>query len=223
MPPEAVFVSNPADLPPANRIEAIYEPCVDAMLLCPSEYVGAVMQLCEGRRGELLKMDYLSEERVELHYRLPLAEIIFDFFDKLKSGTRGYASLDYEPAGLQRADLVRVDVLLNGEPVDAFSAIVHRERAYEYGKSMVNKLRELIPRQMFDIPVQAAIGSKIIARETIKARRKDVTAKCYGGDVTRKRKLLEKQREGKKKMKAVGTVDVPQEAFVAALSVNERA
>jgi GTP-binding protein LepA len=221
--PGAVLrVSNPADLPPVNRIAAVLEPCVDAMLLCPSEYVGAVMQLCEGRRGELLKMDYLSEERVELHYRLPLAEIIFDFFDKLKSSTRGYASLDYEPAGMQQADLVRVDVLLNGEPVDAFSAIVHRERAHEYGKSMVNKLRELIPRQMFDIPVQAAIGSKIIARETIKARRKDVTAKCYGGDVTRKRKLLEKQKEGKRKMKAVGTVDVPQEAFVAALSVSDR-
>jgi GTP-binding protein LepA len=219
--PAAVRVSNPADLPPANRIAAVYEPVVDAMIVSPSSYVGAVMQLCEGRRGDMLKMDYLSEERVELHYRLPLAEIIFDFFDKLKSSTRGYASLDYEPAGMQQADLVKVDVLLNGEPVDAFSAIVHRSRAYEYGKAMVGKLKELIPRQLFDVPVQAAIGAKIIARETIKARRKDVTSKCYGGDVTRKRKLLEKQKEGKKKMKAVGTVEVPQEAFVAALSIRE--
>jgi GTP-binding protein LepA len=213
-------VSNPADLPPPNKIDHILEPVVNAMVLCPSEYIGAVMQLCEGRRGDMQKMDYLTEERVELHYELPLAEIIFDFFDKLKSSTRGYASLDYEPAGMRRSQLAKVDILLNGEPVDAFSSIVHRDKAYEYGKGMVNRLRELIPRQMFDVPIQAAIGSKIISRETVKAKRKDVLAKCYGGDITRKRKLLEKQKEGKKRMKNVGAVEIPQEAFVAALSVG---
>ncbi len=179
------------------------------------------MQLCEKRRGTMQKMDYLTEERVELRYQLPLAEIVFDFFDRLKSSTRGYASLDYEPSSMQVANLVKVDVLLNGEPVDAFSSIVHRDKAYEYGKSMVTKLKELIPRQMFDVPIQAAIGGKIISRETVKARRKDVLAKCYGGDVSRKRKLLEKQKEGKKKMKNIGTVEIPQEAFVAALSIND--
>ena len=214
-------VSNPAELPAPNRIAEIREPVVEGMIITPSTYVGAVMQLCETRRGHMLKMDYITEERVELRYQLPLAEIVFDFFDRLKSQTRGYASLDYEPGGLIAADLVRVDILLNNESVDAFSSIVHRDKAYEYGKAMVAKLRELIPRQMFDVPVQAAIGSKIIARETIKARRKDVLAKCYGGDVTRKRKLLERQKEGKKKMKSVGAVDIPQEAFVAALSVGE--
>ncbi|HVM00573.1 MAG TPA: translation elongation factor 4 [Egibacteraceae bacterium] len=219
--PAVVLVSNPAELPAPNRIERILEPVVDAMILCPSDYVGPVMQLCEVRRGQLEKMEYLTEERVELRYRLPLAEIIFDFFDRLKSSTRGYASLDYEPAGMAEADLVKVDVLLNGEPVDAFSAIVHRAKAYEYGKGMVGRLRELIPRQLFDVPIQAAIGSKIIARETVKARRKDVVAKCYGGDVSRKRKLLEAQKEGKKRMKAVGTVEIPQEAFVAALSIRD--
>ena len=213
-------VSNPADMPPPNKIDFVLEPVVDAMILCPSEYVGAVMQLCEKRRGEMQKMDYLTEERVELHYKLPLAEIIFDFFDRLKSSTRGYASLDYEPTGARRSKLVKVDILLNNEPVDAFSSIVHVDKAYEYGKAMVNKLRELIPRQMFDVPIQAAIGSKIIARETVKAKRKDVLAKCYGGDITRKRKLLEKQKEGKKRMKNVGSVEIPQEAFVAALSVG---
>ncbi|HUH06297.1 MAG TPA: translation elongation factor 4 [Egibacteraceae bacterium] len=213
-------VSNPAEMPPPNRIDSIVEPVVEAMILSPSEYVGAVMQLCERRRGSLEKMEYLSEERVELRYRLPLAEIIFDFFDRLKSSTRGYASLDYEPAGMQRADLVKVDILLNADPVDAFSAIVHRDKASDYGKAMVAKLRELIPRQLFDVPIQAAIGSKIISRETIKARRKDVIAKCYGGDITRKRKLLERQKEGKKRMKSVGSVEIPQEAFVAALSVE---
>ena len=217
---QVIVVSNPAELPPPNRIDHIFEPIVDAMILVPTEYIGPVMQLCERRRGEMQKMEYLSEQRVELRYRMPLAEIMFDFFDRLKSSTRGYASLDYEPAGLQRSDLVKVDILLNGEPVDAFSAIVHRDKAYDYGKAMVSKLRELIPRQMFDVPIQAAIGSKIISRETVKARRKDVLAKCYGGDVTRKRKLLEKQKEGKKKMKAVGAVEIPQEAFVAALSVG---
>ena len=218
--PAVLRVSNPAELPLPNKIDYILEPVVNAMVLCPSEYIGAVMQLCEGRRGTMQKMEYLTEERVELHYELPLAEIIFDFFDKLKSSTRGYASLDYEPAGMRRSHLVKVDILLNGEPVDAFSSIVHRDKAYEYGKGMVNRLKELIPRQMFDVPIQAAIGSKIISRETVKAKRKDVLAKCYGGDITRKRKLLEKQKEGKKRMKNVGAVEIPQEAFVAALSVG---
>jgi GTP-binding protein LepA len=215
-----ILVSNPAELPPPNRIEKIFEPVVEAMILCPSEYVGPVMQLCETRRGAMQKMDYITEERVELRYELPLAEIIFDFFDKLKSSTRGYASLDYEPAGMRESSLAKVDILLNGEPVDAFSSIVHRDKAYEYGKGMVSRLKELIPRQMFDVPIQAAIGSKIISRETVKAKRKDVLAKCYGGDITRKRKLLEKQKEGKKRMKNVGAVEIPQEAFVAALSVG---
>ena len=218
---EVQRVSNPAELPPPNKIDHILEPVVNAMILCPTEYIGAVMQLCEGRRGDMQKMDYLTEQRVELHYELPLAEIIFDFFDRLKSSTRGYASLDYEPAGMRRSQLAKVDILLNGEPVDAFSSIVHRDKSYEYGKRMVNRLKELIPRQMFDVPIQAAIGSKIIARETVKARRKDVLAKCYGGDITRKRKLLEKQKEGKKRMKNVGAVEIPQEAFVAALSVGD--
>ncbi|MGI9016216.1 MAG: translation elongation factor 4 [Euzebya sp.] len=213
-------VSNPADLPDPGRIDSIQEPTVDAMIYTPTEYVGAVMQLCEKRRGTMLKMEYLTQERVELRYNMPLAEIVFDFFDRLKSSTRGYASLDYDPAALQLANLVKVDVLLNGEPVDAFSSIVHRDKAYEYGKGMVTRLKELIPRQMFDVPIQAAIGAKIISRETVKARRKDVLAKCYGGDVSRKRKLLEKQKEGKKKMKNIGTVEIPQEAFVAALSIG---
>jgi GTP-binding protein LepA len=218
---EVIRVSNPAELPPPNKIDHILEPVVDAMILVPTEYIGAVMQLCEGRRGDMQKMEYLSEERVELRYQLPLAEIIFDFFDRLKSSTRGYASLDYEPAGMRRSKLVKVDILLNGEPVDAFSSIVHADKAYEYGKGMVGRLKELIPRQMFDVPIQAAIGSKIISRETVKAKRKDVLAKCYGGDITRKRKLLEKQKEGKKRMKNVGAVEIPQEAFVAALSVSD--
>ncbi|GGI08452.1 elongation factor 4 [Egicoccus halophilus] len=215
--PIVLEVSNPQDLPEPNQIAAIAEPTVRVMILTPSSYVGPVMQLCEGRRGNMEAMDYLTEERVELRYQLPLASIITDFFDQLKSITRGYASLDYEPSGYQESNLVRVDVLLNAEPVDAFSSIVHRDEAYPFGKAMVEKLKELIPRQMFDVPVQAAIGSKVIARETIKARRKDVLAKCYGGDVSRKRKLLEKQKEGKKKMKNVGSVEIPQEAFVSAL------
>jgi GTP-binding protein LepA len=215
--PIVLEVSNPQDLPEPNQIASIAEPTVLVRLLTPSGYIGPVMQLCEGRRGDMQAMDYLTEERVELRYQLPLASIITDFFDQLKSISRGYASLDYEPAGYLESDLVRVDVLLNGEPVDAFSSIVHRDEAYPFGKSMVEKLKELIPRQMFDVPIQAAIGSKIIARETIKAKRKDVLAKCYGGDVSRKRKLLEKQKEGKKKMKNVGSVEVPQEAFVSAL------
>jgi GTP-binding protein LepA len=215
--PKVVEVSNPQDLPEPNQIARISEPTVRAMILTPTSYVGPVMQLCEGRRGKMLAMDYLTEERVELRYELPLAGIITDFFDQLKSMTRGYASLDYERGEYLAADLVRVDVLLNTEPVDAFSSIVHRDDAYAFGKAMTEKLKELIPRQMFDVPIQAAIGAKIIARETIKAKRKDVLAKCYGGDVSRKRKLLEKQKEGKKKMKSVGSVEVPQEAFVSAL------
>jgi GTP-binding protein LepA len=210
-------VANPQDMPEPNRILRIEEPTVNAMIVTPNDHVGPVMQLCEGRRGTMLAMDYLTEERVEMRYRLPLGEIITDFFDQLKSMTRGYASLDYERGDYHEADLVKVDLLLNKEPVDAFSAITHRDAAYAYGKDMVERLRELIPRQMFDIPVQAAIGAKVIARETIKAKRKDVLAKCYGGDVSRKRKLLEKQKEGKKKMKSVGSVEVPQEAFISAL------
>jgi GTP-binding protein LepA len=214
-----VPVTNPADWP-AGKIAAIHEPVVDAMLLLPSEYIGAVMELCQSRRGTLRGMDYLSESRVEIKYTLPLGEIIFDFFDQLKSRTRGYASLDYEPSGEQVSELVKVDILLQGEPVDAFSSIVHKDKAYSYGVAMAQKLRELIPRQQFEVPIQAAIGSRVIARENIRAIRKDVLAKCYGGDISRKRKLLEKQKEGKRRMKMVGRVEVPQEAFIAALQTN---
>ena len=214
------IVTNPSDWPAGQKIAAVYEPIVNAMIIAPSEYIGAIMELCQSRRGSLAGMDYLSETRVELRYTLPLAEIIFDFFDQLKSRTRGYASLDYENAGEQLADLVKVDILLQGEPVDALSAIVHKDKAHSYGTSMTAKLRELIPRQQFEVPIQAAIGSRIIARENIRAVRKDVLAKCYGGDITRKRKLLEKQKEGKKRMKMVGRVEVPQEAFIAALSTT---
>jgi GTP-binding protein LepA len=220
---EEVMVTNPADWPTGAKINNIYEPVVDAMILLPSDYVGAVMDLCQTRRGVLKGMEYLSEDRVEVKYVLPLAEIIFDFFDQLKSRTRGYASLDYEPAGEEASELVKVDILLQGEPVDAFSAIVHKDKAYAYGTLMASKLRELIPRQQFEVPIQAAIGSRVIARENIRAMRKDVLAKCYGGDITRKRKLLEKQKEGKRRMKMVGRVEVPQEAFIAALSTNEPA
>jgi GTP-binding protein LepA len=218
---ETLLVSNPSELPPAGEIQRIEEPYVAAMVLSPADYIGAVMDLCQGRRGVLDTMEYLSEERVELRYQLPLAEIIFGFFDQLKSRTRGYASLDYEPSGYREADLVKVDVLLQGEPVDAFSAIVHRDKAYAYGRTTVAKLKQLIPRQLYEVPIQATIGSRVIARETITARRKDVLAKCYGGDVTRKRKLLERQKEGKKRMKQIGRVEVPQEAFVAALRTDE--
>ena len=214
-------VTNPSDWPSGQKIADVYEPIVKSMIIAPSEYIGAIMELCQGRRGTLLGMDYLSETRVELRYTLPLGEIIFDFFDALKSRTRGYASLDYEAAGEQTADLVKVDILLQGEPVDAFSAIVHKDKAYAYGVMMTTKLRELIPRQQFEVPIQAAIGARVIARESIRAIRKDVLAKCYGGDITRKRKLLEKQKEGKKRMKMVGRVEVPQEAFIAALSTTE--
>jgi GTP-binding protein LepA len=217
------IVTNPSDWPSGQKIAKIYEPVVKAMIIAPSEYIGAIMELCQDRRGNLGGMDYLSETRVELRYTLPLAEIIFDFFDQLKSRTRGYASLDYELAGEQEAELVKVDVLLQGETVDAFSAIVHKDKAYAYGTSMTGKLRKLIPRQQFEVPIQAAIGSRVIARENISAIRKDVLAKCYGGDITRKRKLLEKQKEGKKRMKMVGRVEVPQEAFIAALSTGDSA
>jgi GTP-binding protein LepA len=214
------IVTNPSEYP-NGKIGTVYEPVVRATVLTPNDYVGAVMELCQGRRGQLLGMDYLSVDRVELRYTLPLAEIIFDFFDQLKSRTKGYASLDYEPSGEQQADLVKVDILLHGEPVDAFSAIVHKDKAYNYGVTIASKLRALIPRQQFEVPIQAAIGSRIIARETIRAIRKDVLAKCYGGDITRKRKLLEKQKEGKRRMKMVGRVEVPQEAFIAALSTAD--
>ncbi len=217
---EEIVVTNPSEWPTKGRISEIFEPVVKTMVLLPTEFVGTVMELCQGRRGQLLGMDYLSEDRVELKYTMPLGEIIFDFFDQLKSRTRGYASLDYEPAGDLASDLVKVDILLQGEPVDAFSSIVHKEKAYAYGNSMTTKLRTLIPRQGFEVPIQAAIGAKVIARETISAIRKDVLAKCYGGDITRKRKLLEKQKEGKKRMKMVGRVEVPQEAFIAALSTT---
>jgi GTP-binding protein LepA len=214
------IVTNPAEWV-AGKMAEVFEPIVKVTVISPSEFVGAIMELCQTRRGQLGGMDYLSESRVELRYTMPLAEIIFDFFDALKSRTRGYASLDYEEAGEQAADLVKVDILLQGEPVDAFSAIVHKDAAYAYGTRMASKLRELIPRQQFEVPIQAAVGSRVIARETIRAMRKDVLAKCYGGDITRKRKLLEKQKEGKKRMKMVGRVEVPQEAFVAALSTDE--
>ncbi|WP_067605799.1 translation elongation factor 4 [Nocardiopsis listeri] len=212
-------VTNPSEFP-EGKIDSIHEPMVKATLLTPADHIGQIMELCQERRGELQGMDYLSEDRVEMRYILPMAEIVFDFFDALKSRTKGYASLDYEPIGEQAADLVKVDILLQGEPVDAFSAIVHKEKSYAYGVEMTKKLRELIPRQQFEVPVQAAIGARIIARENIRAIRKDVLSKCYGGDISRKRKLLEKQKEGKKRMKMVGRVEVPQEAFITALSTE---
>src|ERR1700730_4113545 len=214
-------VDNPSAMPPPNTIEWIEEPYVTLTVLPPTEYIGTLMELCQQRRGEMTKLEYLSEERVELVYSIPLAEIVLDFFDQLKSRTRGYASLDYARPGYRRSDLEHVVILLNGVPVDAFSAIIPRDRAYDYGRRMSVKLRELIPRQLFDVPIQAAIGGRVIARETVKARRKDVLAKCYGGDITRKRKLLERQKEGKRRMKQIGRVEVPQEAFVAALRLEE--
>jgi GTP-binding protein LepA len=216
-----VLVDNPTDLPDPSRLDHVDEPMLDVTILTPVEYLGAVMDLGQSRRGEMTKMEYLSTERVELRYRIPLAEVVIDFFDSLKSRTKGYASLDYEPSGYVTSQVVRVDVLINHEPVDAFSTIVHRENADLYGRKMAERLKELIPRQMFDVPIQAAVGGRVIARETVKARRKDVLAKCYGGDITRKRKLLEKQKEGKKRMKNLGRVEVPQEAFVAALKLDE--
>ena len=215
-----VVVTNPSEYP-TGKIARVFEPMVKATVLSPAEHIGAIMELCQSRRGQMQGMDYLSEDRVEIRYTLPMGEIMFDFFDALKSRTKGYASLDYEPSGEQEADLVKVDIMLQGEIVDAFSAIVHRENAYAYGVALAGKLKELIPRQQFEVPIQAAIGSRIIARENIRAMRKDVLAKCYGGDISRKRKLLEKQKEGKKRMKMVGRVEVPQEAFIAALSTGD--
>jgi len=213
-------IRSPQDLPGADRVDHMEEPFLRAMIIAPSEYVGTIMELVQTRRGVMEHMQYLSPERVELIYHLPLAEVVFDFFDNLKSRTRGYGSLDYEPHDYRVSDLVRVDILLNGQPVDAFSTVIHRDKAFQYGKRMVERLRKLIPRQLFDVPIQAAIGSRIISRETVKATRKDVIAKCYGGDVSRKRKLLERQKEGKKRMKMVGQVEVPQEAFILALQVD---
>ena len=218
---DTVEVDNPSTMPPAQNLESIEEPMLRLTIITPSEYTGTVMDLSQTRRGTLEKMEYLSPERVELIYAVPLAEVVIDFFDQLKSRTKGYASLDYEAAGYQIDNLVKVDILLNGAPVDAFSAIVHRSRAQEYGRKMTAKLRQIIPRQLFDVPIQAAIGGRFIARETVKAKRKDVLAKCYGGDITRKRKLLEKQKEGKKRMKNIGRVEVPQEAFISALRLED--
>ena len=217
---EVEVVDNPNDLPPSVNIESIEEPFFKVSIITPKDYTGALMELCQSRRGEMTKLEYLSPERVEMQYMIPLAEVVVDFFDQLKSRSQGYASLDYELHGYRTSDLVRVDILLNAVPADAFSTIVHRDKAYEYGKKMCEKLKELIPRQMFDIPIQAAIGGKIISRETVKAKRKDVLAKCYGGDISRKRKLLEKQKEGKKKMKAIGRVEVPGDVFISALKLD---
>ncbi len=216
-----IAVDNPSDLPEVQQLERIEEPFFRLSIITPTTYTGTLMELCQGRRGEMKKMEYLSPERVELVYELPLAEVVVDFFDQMKSRTQGYASLDYEPAGYRPSNLVKVDLLLNGQPADAFSTIVHRDSAYDYGRRMCEKLKELIPRQMFDVPIQAAIGGKIIARETVRAKRKDVLAKCYGGDVTRKRKLLEKQKEGKKKMKSIGRVEVPGDVFINALKLDD--
>ena len=215
-----IVVTNPSEFP-YGKVAEVREPVVKATILAPSEFIGAIMELCQGKRGQLLGMDYLSEDRVELRYTVPLAEVVFDFFDQLKSRTRGYASLDYQEAGDQVADLVKVDILLQGENVDAFSSVVHKDKAYAYGNMMAGKLKELIPRQQFEVPIQAAIGARVIARENIRAIRKDVLAKCYGGDISRKRKLLEKQKAGKKRMKNIGTVEVPPEAFIAALSSDD--
>ncbi|MEI7479307.1 MAG: elongation factor 4, partial [Actinomycetes bacterium] len=214
-------VDNPTELPDPSKLDHIDEPMLKITILSPSEFTGTIMELCQARRAELQRMDYLSPTRVELAYTIPMAEVVLDFFDALKSRTKGYASLDYEQTGYVTSNLVRVDLLINGESVDAFSTIVHKSQADFYGRRMAERLKELIPRQMFDVPIQAAVGGRVIARETVKAKRKDVLAKCYGGDITRKRKLLEKQKEGKKKMKNIGRVEVPQEAFVAALRLDE--
>ena len=216
-----LLLHNPSELPDMAEIDFIEEPMLKVSVVTPSDYTGAMMDLCQTRRGEMQKMEYLSPERVELAYRMPLAEVVMDFFDKMKGRSQGYASLDYEPDGMQKGKLVRVDILLSGDPVDAFSTIVHDDRSYEYGKKMTEKLKELIPRQQFDVPIQAAIGGRFIARQTVKAYRKDVTAKLYGGDITRKNKLLKKQKEGKKRMKSIGSVDIPQEAFVSALKLDD--
>jgi GTP-binding protein LepA len=218
---EIALVDNPADLPMPQSIDFIEEPYFRVSIITPKEYTGTLMDLCQTRRGDMTKLEYLSPERVELHYKIPLAEVVVDFFDQMKSRTQGYASLDYELSGYERSNLVKVDLLLNSIPADAFSTIVHRDKAFAYGSRMCEKLKELIPRQMFDVPIQAAIGGKVIARETVKAKRKDVLAKCYGGDITRKRKLLEKQKEGKKKMKSIGRVEVPGDVFISALKLDD--
>ena len=216
-----VTFDNPSQMPEPSKLDHVDEPMLRATVIVPAEYTGTTMELCQSRRGELERMEYLSPERLELVYRIPLAEVVVDFFDQLKSRTKGYASLDYEPAGSATANLVKVDLLINHVPVDAFSTIVHRNAADAYGRRMAEKLRELIPRQLFDVPMQAAVGGRVIARETVKAKRKDVLAKCYGGDITRKRKLLERQKEGKKRMKNIGRVEVPQEAFISALRLDD--
>ena len=218
---EELVIDNPADLPDPAAIDTVLEPYLRTTIITPTTYTGALMDLCQNKRGEMVKMEYLSPERVELQYRMPLGEVVMDFFDQLKSRTQGYASLDYEPVGYEPADLVKVDILIAGEPVDAFSSIIHKEKSYDYGKKRVDKLRELIPRQQFDVPIQAAIGARILSRQTVKAYRKDVTAKLYGGDVSRKRKLLEKQKEGKKRMKHLGRVEVPSDAFISALRLDD--
>jgi GTP-binding protein LepA len=218
---DVLFVDNPSLMPDAGKIEKVEEPFVKAQIITPTEYIGNIMKLCMDRRGIHRNTTYLSPERADIHFELPLSEIIFDFYDKLKSLSRGYASLDYDFLEYRDSDLVKLDILLNGEPVDALSTIVHRVKSYEWGRKLCSKLRELIPRQMFEVAIQAAIGSKVIARESLSAIRKNVIAKCYGGDISRKRKLLEKQKEGKKRMKRVGSVEVPQEAFLAVLSLEE--
>jgi GTP-binding protein LepA len=218
---EIITIDNPSELPTSTEVSLVEEPFLRATILTPTAYTGTLMELCQARRGEMIKIEYLSPERMELVYELPLAEVVTDFFDQMKSRTQGYASLDYEPAGYRSSALVKVDILLNAVPVDAFSMIVHKDKAYSYGLRMTEKLKELIPRQLFDVPIQAAIGGRIIARETVKAKRKDVLAKCYGGDISRKNKLLEKQKAGKKRMKNIGRVEVPQEAFVSALRLDD--
>lgn len=220
-PDEMILVNNPSDLPDPSGLDRIEEPYIKASIITKADFVGPVMTLCIDKRGEIVNQTYLTSDRVELTFNMPLSEVVFDFYDRLKTISKGYASFDYSPIGMRPSQLVRLDVLINGESVDALSALVHRDNAYEIGKKMCSKLRELIPRQMFDIPIQAAIGAKIIARETIKALRKDVTAKCYGGDISRKRKLLEKQKKGKKRMRQVGRVEVPQSAFMAVLKLND--